>query len=165
MASFENSRLLRCTETGISDSSFTGWCRKLLSSAVCVETHFQSIFVDVNLAVSSSCIQLRLCCVRLQDLEPTTNGPPITRTVAGFIQAPAQDPLVCSSTRQCWLQLCGCRVASSHRRCCDCTVSSAPTQRWTWVHFSSPNPTQPINLRTQPKPPIIHLREMQPPVL
>ena len=40
-----------------------------------------------------------------QNLEPTTNGPPITRTVARFIQAPAQDPRVCSSTRQCWLQL------------------------------------------------------------
>jgi len=48
---------------------------------------------------------VQLCCVRLQDLEPTTNGRPITRTVARFIQAPAQDPLVCSSTRQCWLQL------------------------------------------------------------
>jgi len=47
----------------------------------------------------------QLGCVWLQDLEPTTNGPPITRTVARFIQAPAQDPLVCSSTRQCWLQL------------------------------------------------------------
>ena len=60
------------------------------------------------------------CCVWPQDLEPTTNGPPITRTVARFIQAPAQDPLVCcSNTRQCWLQL---RVS-----CCDCTASSAPT--------------------------------------
>jgi len=29
-----------------------------------------------------------------QDQEPTTNGPPITRTVAVFIQAPAQDPPV-----------------------------------------------------------------------
>jgi len=47
----------------------------------------------------------RLCCVRLQDLELTTNDPPITRTVARFSQAPAQDPLVCCSTRQCWLQL------------------------------------------------------------
>ena len=47
-----------------------------------------------------------LCCVWPQDLELTTSGPPITRTVAIFIQAPAQDPLVCSSTRQCWLQLC-----------------------------------------------------------
>ena len=46
-----------------------------------------------------------LSCVWLQDLKPTTNGPPITRTVARFVQAPAQDPLVCSSTRQCWLQL------------------------------------------------------------
>jgi len=34
----------------------------------------------------------------------------------------------CSSTRQCWLQLwVSCRVPSSHRRCCDCTASSAPT--------------------------------------
>jgi len=68
----------------------------------------------------------QLCCVRPQDLEPTTNGPPITRTVARFIQAPAQDPLVCSSTRQCsWLQLwVSCIVV---RRCCDCTASSAPT--------------------------------------
>ena len=35
-----------------------------------------------------------------------TNGPSITRTVARFVQAPAQDPLVCSgSARQCCLQL------------------------------------------------------------
>ena len=47
----------------------------------------------------------QLCRVRPQDLEPTTNGPPITRTVARFIQAPAQDPPACSGTRQCWLQL------------------------------------------------------------
>ena len=59
------------------------------------------------------------------DLEPTSHGRPITRTVARFVQAPAQDPLVCSSTRQCWLQLwVSCTVV---RRCCDCTVSSAPT--------------------------------------
>ena len=32
-------------------------------------------------------------------------GPPLTRTAARFIQEPAEDPLVCSSTRQCWLQL------------------------------------------------------------
>jgi len=33
--------------------------------------------------------------------------------------------LCCSSTRQCWLQLLvSCTVV---RRCCDCTVSSAPT--------------------------------------
>jgi len=25
-------------------------------------------------------------------------------------------------------------------------------QRWTWVHFSLPNPAQPINLWTQPNP-------------
>ena len=53
----------------------------------------------------------QLCCVWPQDLEPTANGPPITRTVARFFQAPAQDPPVpaldsagCSS---------GCRVPSS----------------------------------------------------
>jgi len=34
------------------------------------------------------------CCVSQQDLKPTTNGPSITRTVARFIQAPAQDPPV-----------------------------------------------------------------------
>jgi len=34
-----------------------------------------------------------------------TNGPPITRTVARFVQAPGQDPPACSNTRQCWLQL------------------------------------------------------------
>jgi len=56
----------------------------------------------------------QLGCVWLQDLEPTTNGPSITRTVALFIQAPAQDPLVCSSTRQCWLQLwVSCTVVQS----------------------------------------------------
>jgi len=70
----------------------------------------------------------QLCCVWPQDLEPTTNGPPITRTVALFIQAPAQDPLVCSSTIQCWLQSwVSCTVV---RRCCDCTASSAPTVQW-----------------------------------
>jgi len=60
-------------------------------------------------------------CVWSQDLEPTTNGPPISRTVARFIQVPAQYPLVCSSTRQCWLQLwVSCTIV---RRCCDCTAS------------------------------------------
>jgi len=63
-----------------------------------------------------------------QDLEPTTNCPPITRTVALFIQAPAQDPPVCSSTIQCCLQSwVSCTVV---RRCCDCTASSAPTVQW-----------------------------------
>jgi len=70
----------------------------------------------------------KICCVRPQDQEPTTNGPPITRTVARFIQAPDEDPLVCSSTKQCWLQLwvssLSCTVV---RRCGDCTASSATT--------------------------------------
>jgi len=43
------------------------------------------------------------------DMEPTTNGPSIIRTVALLIQAPVQDPLVCSSTGCS----CGCRVPSS----------------------------------------------------
>ena len=67
----------------------------------------------------------QLCCVWPHDLEATTNGPPITRTNALIVQAPAQDPPVCFSTRQCWLQLwVSCTVV---RRCCDCTASSAPT--------------------------------------
>jgi len=36
----------------------------------------------------------QLCCAWPHDLEPTTNGPAITGTVALFIQAPAQDPPV-----------------------------------------------------------------------
>ena len=60
-----------------------------------------------------------------QDLEQTTNGSPITRTVGRFIQAPAQNPLVCCSTRRCWLQpWVSCAIV---RHCCDCTASSAPT--------------------------------------
>jgi len=51
----------------------------------------------------------QLCRVWLHDLESTTNGPPITRTVTRFIQVPAQDPLVCSSTRQ-WVS---CTVVPS----------------------------------------------------
>jgi len=39
------------------------------------------------------------------------------------------------------------------------------SQRWTWVHFSSPNPTHDANTRTQLNPPILHLRDMQTPVL
>ena len=50
-------------------------------------------------------------------MEPTTNGPPNTRTVAVFIQAPAQDPLGCSSCRPALDSAagcsCGCRVPSS----------------------------------------------------
>jgi len=53
----------------------------------------------------------QLCLVRPHspgpgaDYQLPTNGPTITRTVARFIQAPAQDPPGCSSTRQCCLQL------------------------------------------------------------
>ena len=41
-------------------------------------------------------------------------------------------PLVCSSTRQCWLQLrVSCTIVW---RCCDCTASSAPTTNvQTWL--------------------------------
>jgi len=66
----------------------------------------------------------QLCCVWPQDLEPlptALRSPELSLS----IQAPAEDPLVCSSTRQCWLQLWVlCTVV---RRCCDCTASSAPT--------------------------------------
>jgi len=68
----------------------------------------------------------QFCCVWSQDLEPTTNGPAITRTVALFIQAPAQDPPV-PANRQCWLQLWVSCTVVDVRRCCDCTASSAPT--------------------------------------
>jgi len=74
-------------------------------------------------------------CLQPMDLEPTTNGPRITRTVALLLQAPAQDSFVCSSTRQCWLQLwVSCTIV---QRCCDCTASSASTTnvqtRLNWV--------------------------------
>ena len=73
-------------------------------------------------------VLIRNCChctLYPVSVPHSVNGPPITRTVARFIQAPAQDPLVCSSTRQCWLQLwVSCTVV---RLCCDCTASSAPT--------------------------------------
>ena len=53
----------------------------------------------------------QLCCVWPQELEPTTSGPAITRTVALFIQAPAQDPPVPAlDSAGC---SCGCRVPTS----------------------------------------------------
>jgi len=73
----------------------------------------------------------QLCRVWPQDLEPTTNGPPITRTVAHFIQAPAQDPLVCFSTRQCWLQL-----------WVSCTV--VPSALW-WLYSEFGADSTPLN--------------------
>jgi len=51
-----------------------------------------------------------LCCVWLQDLEPTTNGPPITRTVPRFIQAPPHSSVPALDSAGC---SCGCRVPSS----------------------------------------------------
>jgi len=60
----------------------------------------------------------QLCYVWCQDLEPTTNDTPITRTVALFVQAKAQHPPV---QQQVWVS---CTIA---RGCCDCTVSLAPT--------------------------------------
>ena len=66
---------------------------------------------------------------------PGTDGPRITRTVALLLQAPAQDSFVCSSTRQCWLQL--WVLCTIVQRCCDCTASSASTTnvqtRLNWV--------------------------------
>ena len=62
------------------------------------------------------------CCQIVMCNQERSNYPRLfTRTNAVYILAPAQDPLVCSSTRQCWLQLwVPCTVV---RRCCDCTVS------------------------------------------
>ena len=40
------------------------------------------------------------------------------RQLKTHLSVPAVDSAGCS---------CGCRVPSSHRRCCDCTASSAPT--------------------------------------
>ena len=40
------------------------------------------------------------------------------RQLKTHLSVPALDSAGCS---------CGCRVPSSHRRCCDCTASSAPT--------------------------------------
>jgi len=66
-----------------------------------------------------------LCCVCPQDLEPTIptalRSPELSlasfkRQLKTLSSVPAA--LDCSS---------GCRVPSSHRRCCDCTASSAPT--------------------------------------
>jgi len=59
-------------------------------------------------------------------LEPGT-GTSIARTIAVCIQAPAQDPLVCSSTRLVGLLVADVGVVAVVRRCCDCTASSAPT--------------------------------------
>ena len=59
----------------------------------------------------SLCIVAVLCCVWPQDLEPITNGPPITGTNALIVQAPAQDPPVPAlDSAGC---SCGCRVPSS----------------------------------------------------
>ena len=41
------------------------------------------------------------------------------RQLKTHLSVPALDSAGCS---------CGCRVLSSHRRCCDCTASSAPTR-------------------------------------
>ena len=66
------------------------------------------------------------CWVWPQDLEPTTNCPSITRTVAFFIQAPAQGPPVSALLVDSAGCSCGCRVHIV-RLCCDFTASLAPT--------------------------------------
>jgi len=58
--------------------------------------------------------------------QPTTNCPSITRTVAFFIQAPAQGPPVSALLVDSAGCSCGCRVHIA-RLCCDFTASLAPT--------------------------------------
>ena len=66
------------------------------------------------------------CCQIVMCNQERSNYPRLfTRTNAVYIQAPAQDaPVPALDSAGC---SCGCRVPSSHRRCCDCTASSAPT--------------------------------------
>jgi len=57
----------------------------------------------------------QLHCLWPQKLEPTTASPPTARTVAIFIQAPAQDPSLpyyCAG--------CSCVSYTAVRRCCNC---------------------------------------------
>jgi len=61
-------------------------------------------------------IDRQLRCLWPQNLEPTTASPPTARTVAIFVQAPAQDPPL--QALVCWLWL--CLVYTAIRRSCDC---------------------------------------------
>jgi len=60
----------------------------------------------------------QLCCLRSQNLEPTTTSPPTARTVAIFIQVPTQEDKSLPAL-VCWLQLC-LVVHTVVRHCCDC---------------------------------------------
>ena len=62
-----------------------------------------------------------LCCLWPQNLEPTTASPPTARTVAVFIQAPAQDPPL---PALCWLYSCVLYIPPSGAVAT--VVSSAP---------------------------------------
>ena len=80
---------------------------------------------DTQVYISAPVGETQLCCVWPQDLKPTTNGPPITRIVARFTHAPAQDSHV--PALECWLQLwVSCTVV---RRCCDCSHCTASSAR------------------------------------
>jgi len=66
---------------------------------------------DTLLALLDPVGETQLCCAWSQDLKPTINGPPITRIVARFTHAPAQDSHVPAlGSAGC---SCGCRVPSS----------------------------------------------------
>ena len=58
------------------------------------------------------------CCIWAPNFKPTTTSPSTARTVAVFIQAPAQDPNSFLPALVRWLQL--CLVHTVVRRCCDC---------------------------------------------
>jgi len=66
---------------------------------------------DTQVYISAPVGETQLCCAWPQDLKPTINGPPITRIVARFTHAPAQDSHVPAlGSAGC---SCGCRVPSS----------------------------------------------------
>ena len=84
----------------------------------------------------------QLCCVWPQDRLPTALRSPelslasFKRQLKTHSSVPALDSAGCS---------CGCRVPSSHRRCCDYTASSAPTAN-VQTRFDS----TPLFIRTRP---------------
>ena len=84
----------------------------------------------------------QLCCVWPQDRLPTALRSPelslasFKRQLKTHLSVPALDSAGCS---------CGCRVPSSHRRCCDCTASLTPTAN-VQTRFDS----KPLFIRTRP---------------